>query len=314
MSEKRQMKQITMDTLEQAERKVSVGKLKKGVGALVVLLALAGGVYGAYRLVTGNVIASRFVVDKMNCPACVVTVQEVTGKLPGVVRADVSLAAKDVMVQFREKQTSAEEIQSAIANAGYPIKLDGLFSPEGSGINEKVVAVVNGKPIFQKDLNVPLNVMDKEVKEQAPAAALFSVIGKAIVLQAADKETVVVQPFEVDEEVEKIFKTRGGTREDFLVWIKANYGSPEKFNQIVGQRLGIRRFLDDHILAAVKDPEAKKRKAMEWMGTLFRDSNVRIVDDQLREKLHASVGQDEWNTFWPRMIGSDTDLKKLLTQ
>jgi len=308
------MKKITMDTLEQAERKVSMGKLKKGVGALVVLLAIAGGVYGAYRLVTGDVIASRFVVDKMNCPACVVTVQEVTGKLPGVIRADVSLASKDVMVQFREKQTSAEEIQSAIANAGYPIKLDGLFSPEGRGINEKVVAVVNGKPVFQKDLKVPLNVTDKEVKEQEPAAALFSVIGKAIVLQAADKETVVVQPYEVDEEVEKIFKTRGGTREDYLVWIKTNYGSPEKFNQIVGQRLGIRRFLEDHVLHGIKDTEAKKQKAVEWIGTLFRDSNVRIVDEQLREKLHASVGQNEWSTFWPRLIGSDTDLKKLLTQ
>ncbi len=314
MSDKRQMKQITMDTLQQAERKVSLGKLKKGVAALVILLALAGGGYGAYRLVTGDVIASRFVVDKMNCPACVVTVQEVTSKLPGVIRADVSLAAKDVMVQFREKETSAEEIQSAIANAGYPIKLEGLFSPGGGSIDEKVVAVVNGKPIFQKDLKVPFSVTDKEVKEQEPAVALFSVIGKEIALQAADKETVVVQPFEVDEEVEKIFKNRGGTKEEFLAWMKTNYGSPEKFNQLVGQRLGIRRLLEDYILDGVKDPEAKKHKAMEWAGTLFRDSKVRIVDEQLKKKLHASVGQSEWNTFWPRMIGSDTDLKKLLTQ
>ncbi len=314
MSDKRQVKQISMDTLEQAERKVSLGKMKKGIGALILLFALSGGVYGAYRMVTGDVVASRFVVDKMNCPACVVTVQEVTGKLPGVIRADVSLAAKDVMVQFREKQISAEEIQSAIANAGYPVKLEGLFSPEGRGINDKVVALVNGKPVFQKDLKVPFDVTAKEVKEQETPAALFSVIGKEIVLQTADKETVVVQPFEVDEEVDKIFKSRGGTKEDFLAWIQAEYGSPEKFNQIVGQRLGIRRFLENYVLDGIKDPEEKKRKVMEWIGTVFRDSNVRIVDEQLKEKLHASVGQSEWNTFWPRMIGSETDLKRLLTQ
>ena len=124
----------------------------------------------------------------------------------------------------------------------------------------------------------------------------------------------MVQPFEVEEEVEKIFKNRGGSKEEFLAWIKANYGSPVKFNQIVGQRLGIRRFLEDYILDGVKDPDEKKRKAMEWVGTLFRDSKVRIVDDQLREKLHASIGQSEWNTFWPRMLGSETDLKRLLTQ
>ncbi|MDQ7781230.1 MAG: cation transporter [Desulfomonilaceae bacterium] len=314
MSEKRRMKEITMDTLEQSEHKVSLGRLKKGIGALFMLLVLAGGVYGAYRLVAGDVVASRFVVDKMNCPACVVTVQEVTGKLPGVIRADVSLAGKDVVVQFRERQTSADEIQSVIANAGYPARLEGLFSPDGGGIDETVVAVVNGKPIFQKELKVPFNTADKEVKAQEPAAALFTVVGKAIVLQAADKETVVVQPFEVDEEVERIFKNRGGTREEFRAWITANYGSPEKFNQIVGQRLGIRRLLEDHILDGVTDAETKKHKAMEWIGTLFRDSKVLIVDEQLKETLQASVGQKEWSTFWPRMIGSETELKKLLTQ
>ncbi|MFH1116479.1 MAG: cation transporter [Pseudomonadota bacterium] len=314
MSDKRQMKQITMVTLEQAERKASLGKMKKGIGALVILLALSGGVYGAYRMVTGDVVASRFVVDKMNCPACVVTVKEVTGKLPGVIRADVSLAAKDVTVQFRERRTGAEAIQSAIANAGYPVKLEGLFGPDGGVIDESIAAVVNGKPIFQKELKVPFNVADKDVKPQETAAALFSVIGKEIVLQAADKETVVVQPFEVDQEVERIFKSRGGSKEDFLSWIRTWYGSPEKFNQIVGQRLGIRRFVEDHVLDGTNTPEAKKHKAMERIGTLFRDSNVRIVDEKLKEKVHASVGQSEWNTFWPRMIGSETDLKRLLTQ
>jgi copper chaperone CopZ len=308
------MKKITMDTLEQAERKVSIGKLKKGIAALVMLFVLAGGVYGAYRMVTGDVVASRYVVDKMNCPACVVTVQEVTAKLPGVVGADVSLAAKDVMVRFRNKQTSAEEIQSAIAGAGYPIKLDGMINPDGTGISEAVVATVNGKPVFEKDLKIPFEVTKHEVKAGNPAPVLFSVVGKEILLQAADKETVVVQPFEIEEEVDKIFKSRGVTKEEFFAWIKTNYGSQEKYNQIVGQRLGIRRLLDDYILDGIKDPAAKKQKTMEWIGKLFRDSDVKIIDEKYKERLHASVGQGEWNTFWPLMIGSDTDLKSLLIQ
>lgn len=314
MSEKRQMKQITMDTLDQSERKVSLGKLKKGIAAVVILLALAGGGYGAYRMVTGEVVASRFTVNKMNCPACVVTVQEVTGKLPGVVGSDVSLAAKDVMIRFRDKQTSPEAIQSAIANAGYPAKLDGLFSLEGQGITEKVVAVVNGKPVFEKDLKIPFDVGGTEGKSPETAPAFFSVVGKEILLQAADKETVVVQPFEIEEEIDKIFKKRGGTEEEFIAWIKTTYGTREKFTQVVGQRLGIKRFLEDYVLDGIKDSDTRKQKTMKWVGKLFRDSDVKIVDQNYKKKLHASVGQDDWNTFWPRMIGSQTELKALLNQ
>lgn len=314
MSEQRQMKKINLDTLEQAERKVSVSKLKKGVVALVLLLAVAGGGYGAYRIVSGEVVGSRFTVDKMNCPACVITVKEVTGKLPGVVGTKVSLAAKDVTVEYREKQTSAEQIKTAIAGAGYPIKLDGMFKLDGGGINEVVVATVNEKPVFAKDLKIPFDVTDKASQSREEASVLFSVVGKEILLQAADKETVVVQPFEIEEEVDKIFKSHGVTKEEFESWIQQNYGSREKFHQMVGQRLGIRRYLDDYVLEGVKNPEERQHKTLELLGTLFKDADVKIRDAKFREKILASVGQDNWKTFWPRMIGSQTDLKGLLLQ
>ena len=314
MSDTRHMKKISMDTLDQSERKVSLGKLKKGIAAFVIMLALAGGGYGAYRMVTGDVVASRFTVDKMNCPACVVTVQEVTGKLPGVVGSDVSLAARNVMVRFRDRQTSPEEIQSAIADAGYPIKMDGLFSLSGEGITEKVVATVNGKPVFEKDLTIPFEVIDRQGRAPEAASSLFTVVGKEILLQAADKETVVVQPFEIEEEVDKISKQHGGTKEEFLAWVKATYGTQEKFNQIIGQRLGIKRLFEDYVLYGIKEPAEKQHKTTEWIGKLFKDADVKIVDQQFKQKLHASVGKAEWNTVWPRMLGSQTELKSLLDQ
>ncbi len=74
MSAERQMKKIDLETLDREGRKVSLGKLRKGIIALVVILVIAGGAYGAYRLVAGEVVASRFTVTKMYCPACVITV------------------------------------------------------------------------------------------------------------------------------------------------------------------------------------------------------------------------------------------------
>jgi copper chaperone CopZ len=314
MSVEKQIKKIDLQTLNQADRKVSLGKLRRVGLALVVLLLLAGGVYGAYRLVAGEVVASRFTVNNMNCPACVITVKEVTGKVPGVVEADVSLAAQDVIVKFRDKQTNPDQIKEAVARAGYPIRLDGMFKPGGAGINEVVVATVNGKPVFQKDMKVPLDVDKAAPKDSDPASALFSTVGKEILLQAADAKTIVVQPYEVETEVETIAKNNGISQEQFLTQVKAVFGSKEKYFQVVGQRLGIRKLLDEHVLKGIEDPQERTRKTMEWAGTLFKDSDVQILDPGFKEKIHASAGQDQWKTFWPRMIATGTQLKNLLVQ
>ena len=314
MSVEKQIKKIDLDTLNQADRKVSLGKFRRVGLALVVLLFLAGGVYGAYRLVAGEVVASRFTVNMMNCPACVITVKEVTGKLPGVVETDVSLAAQDVIVKFRDKQTTPDQIKDAIAHAGYPIKLDGLFKPGGAGINEVVVATVNGKAVFQKDIKVPLDVDNFGQKGPDQASSFFSVVGKEILLQAADSKTVVVQPFEVQTEVETIIKNKGISPEEFLTKVTAAFGSKEKYLQVVGQRLGIRKLLDEHVVSGIQDPQERARKTMEWAGTIFKDSDVKILDPGFKEKIHAAAGQDDWKTFWPRMIASGTELKSLLVQ
>ena len=313
MSVERKMKKIDMDTLESAERKISVSKFRRAGVALVVIALLGSGGYAAYRMMTGQVIGSRFTVNKMNCPACVITVKEVTGKIPGVVETDVSLAAQDVTVKFRDKQTNSETIQEAIARAGYPVKLDGLFKPMGSGINEVLVADVNGKPVFERDLKLPFDVVKKETKYDVPSA-FFSVVGKKILLDAADAQLVVVQPYEVEAEVQRIFEQQGASREEFLSWISSSYGSPEKYYQIVGQRLGIRKLLEENVLQGVQDPSERKRKAVEWAGKLFKEADVKILDPGLKERVYASVGQDEWKTLWPRMIAQDTELKSLLVQ
>ncbi|MBI5252531.1 MAG: heavy-metal-associated domain-containing protein, partial [Desulfomonile tiedjei] len=255
-----------------------------------------------------------FTVNKMNCPACVITVKEVTGKLPGVVESDVSLAAQDVIVKFREKQTNPDQIKDAIAKAGYPVKLDGLFKPDGAGINEQVIAGVNGKPVFEKDLKVPLLVDKTGTPTKDAASSFFNTIGKEILLQAADSKTIVVQPYEVEAEIQAIMASKGIASEQFVNQVVEQFGSKEKYFQVVGQRLGIRKLIDEHVVAGIQDPQEKARKTMDWLGTVFKDSDVKSLDPKFKEKIHASSGQDDWKTFWPRMISSSTELKSLLVQ
>jgi hypothetical protein len=219
-----------------------------------------------------------------------------------------------VLVKYREKQTGPDQIKEAIAKAGYPIKLDGIFKPGETGGDKGVVATVNGKPLSAKDLNAPFRDDKSASKDKDDASAFFSLVGKEILLQAADAKTVVVQPQEIEAEVQRIYKSQGVSMDDFNAWIKATYGSAEKYHQIIGQRLGIRKLMDDNVLEGLKDTQAKNRKAMEWATERFKEADVKVVDLALREKLQASAGQVEWKSFWPRIIGRDTDLKTLLVQ
>lgn len=306
------MKKIEMRALERAHHLAWVGTLKRACGAFTLVLLLSGAGYAAYRFVTGSVIASRFTVNNMNCPACVITVKEVTGKLSGVVETEVSLAGQDVTVKFRDKQTNPETIQEAIAKAGYPVTLDGVFIPSGLGIGEPVAVEVNGKSLFEKDLTAPFEVIRQDGGSHDLSSAVFSVVGNRILLQAADAETIAVQPYEVEAEVQRIMANQGMSGDDFGAWIVLTYGSKEKYYQLVAQRLGIRKLIDEHVLQGVQDPGEKQRKTLEWAGRLLKEANVTILDPGLREKIHALSGQEDWKNFWPRMIAAESDLKNLL--
>ncbi len=308
MSDQRQVKKIDMETLEQAERKISVGKFKKILTGLVVVLIVAVAGYGGYWLVTGEVLASRLTVNKMTCPACVLTVQEVTGKIPGVIRADVSLAGQEVTVEFRSKQTDPEQIKGAIVRAGYPARVDGTFKPGGQGVDDAVAALVNGRPVFGKDLKVSLS-MDQKGKDEDESSRFFSSVGKEILLQAADKQTVVVQPYEVEQEVEALRQTLGLSKEELAQRAAREYGSVEKFYQVVASGISIKKLLDEHVLQGVNDPKERERKTLEWVGSVFKDADVKVLDPQVKAKMVAIAGQDDWKIFWPRMIGRKTELK-----
>jgi hypothetical protein len=167
--------------------------------------------------------------------------------------------------------------------------------------------------VFRKDMKMSLNP-ERKSKSGDIASAFFSAVGKEIILQFADTKTVVSQPYEIEEEIEKMRKTRGLSKEDFTTNITKKYGSFDKFVQVMAQALAIRKLLDEQIVQGIKDPKERERKTLAWVGTLFKDAQVEILDSDFREKLHASVGESTWRTFWPRMIGRETDLKTVLVR
>ncbi len=124
----------------------------------------------------------------------------------------------------------------------------------------------------------------------------------------------MIQPQEIETEIEALAKNKGASKEEFLAQITAGFDSNEKYLQVVGQRLAIRKLLDEHVLESIQNPQERKRKTMEWVGNTFKEADVQILDSGFRNRIQATVGQDQWKTFWPRMIARETELKSLLVQ
>lgn len=312
MSSNTKMKKITLDKLEDSSSKVKSANLKRFAIFGVALLVVGVAGYFAYGLYCGQTLVSRYTVNGLYCPACTVTIKEVTEKMPGIVGADVSLASQSVTVKYREKRASAENIGEAIAHIGYTVKLDGAYKPNLAEDKGVVIASINGKPLFNSDMNVPLTVDPQQAKKYETAESFYSNVGKELILQAADKAVIIAAPAEVDDEIKTIFETQTIPEEQFTKWINETYGSQEKFKQVIAQRLGIQKLLEDSAITDIQDPELRKAKVIEMLTELFRDADVKIYDNKLKEQIHAKAGHDDWKTFWPRMINADTELKTLL--
>ncbi|MDA8407638.1 MAG: heavy-metal-associated domain-containing protein [Deltaproteobacteria bacterium] len=314
MSDERQMKKISLDTLQDKDQKATTRKLYHILAIFTFLSVAATGGYFVYRMLSGDLVATRFSVNNMICPACAITIKEAMEKAPGVTGTDITLAGREITVQFYDKKTSPDQIKKVIEKAGYPAQSDGLFKLVSREKNDVLIARVNDRPILMPDLKTPLNVDLKSPGSCDLPSVFFSAVGKEILLQAADKENVIIQPQEVEAEIQKIMGRQAMTEDHFKQKVKDQFGSFEKFTQVVGQRLGILKLLEEKIPAEVQAPAQRRQKAVELIGGLFKASNVKIFDSNIRQKIYVIAGQDEWKVFWPRMIASDTDLKRLITQ
>jgi P-type Cu+ transporter len=63
---------------------------------------------------------ARFDIDKMSCASCVNHVEKAFKSVPGVIEANVNLAAKTGAVRFVSGATSPEALAKAVTVAGYP--------------------------------------------------------------------------------------------------------------------------------------------------------------------------------------------------
>lgn len=68
-------------------------------------------------------IATTFSVPAMHCTSCVILLEGLEDKLPGVVRVEVNLKRQQLQVWYDSEQVSEEHIMEAAKEEGYSLEL-----------------------------------------------------------------------------------------------------------------------------------------------------------------------------------------------
>lgn len=124
-------------------------------------------------------------VTGMTCASCVMRVEKVVKKLPGVASASVNLATEQASIRFDPAQLAPQQIQAAVEQAGYGIVTDrvelpvtGMTCASCSSRVEKALRKVPG--VLTADVNL---ATERATVVFSPAATGFSEL-KAAVEQA----------------------------------------------------------------------------------------------------------------------------------
>ncbi len=311
MSKKRKIKKIELETLEDTEKKAWKRKSKTIVSIFIILISISAISWGGYKIFENETLESKFVINNMTCGGCIGKVKRAC-TIPGVIETEVNLFTQTAVIKFKEKQTNPETIKAAIQKAGFPSILEGTVNNENKGVDEPVLASVNGQPIFRKDMEISLWSENGKTRQEK-TEVFFDLIAGHVFLEAAVTERLFTHPFHVLQEAEKLRKQQKLTRDQFQENRASEYGSFEKYLQIAGCRTSALK-VADRILMNIKDTNEKKAVLSKWLAERFQSLDVKIHDDNLKESLLASTGETSWGKIWPQIISRKTEIQNALIQ
>ncbi|MBI1360271.1 MAG: heavy metal transporter [Alphaproteobacteria bacterium] len=92
-----------------------------GLGGLAALVPLPSAAQTGAQA-PAKMRTTVFVVDKMTCATCPITVRTAMSRVAGVRSVEVDFATKRATVTFDPARATPEQIAAASANAGYPAR------------------------------------------------------------------------------------------------------------------------------------------------------------------------------------------------
>lgn len=240
---------------------------------------------------TANAALAEFQIEKLTCGSCVSNIENALAQLGGIDSVDVNLTSNRGRVTYDPSATDSGAIAAAITAAGYPASVRLQLDPQEydalqqkqaqlgqqylASIGDRLVARSDFEKIMRQRAGVAIS---SEQNNQLWQAVWKEVLQRELLLAAAERNRVIIQPGEVDAKLEELRQGHHGLEQ--LVAVR--YGSMENFRERLREDMIIERNLEDHVYAGLDDPRERQGRLQVWYAELQKEIEVMIFDPQLK--------------------------------
>ncbi len=274
-------------------------KLFLSIGFLLVALTLAAWLWYPSGPVLANAALAEFQIEKLSCGSCVNNIQSALSRLGGVGEVEVSLTSNRGRVFYDPQKVDSQKIAEAITAAGYPASLRLELDPqeyqamqqEEEKLGQAYMAKIGDRLFARADFETLLQqrsvgAVPRGQEDRLWQSVWQEVLQRELLLTAAEKNQVVVQPYEIEEKLEELQKGHEGL-EGLVV---KRYGSMDAFKNRLREDMVIKRTIEDHVYDGTTDPRERQDKLQAWYADLQRDTDVIIYDKKLKAATQGGGG------------------------
>lgn len=280
--------------------------LKKNV--VTALIALAVVTVSVYALFATRTVANaelamaELQVENMTCGSCVASITDALEKVSGVETVDVSVTTGIGKITFNPRQVDPNILADTVTAAGYPATLKQLLNSEQyhalrteeNRLATHYVARIGDQLISRSDFDQQVRQYQKsaglqqrpELSSRATVQAWQSIMQRALLLQSAEQNQVVVQDGEVALRVQQM---RQGMP-NFDAYIQSRYESNASFERQLKEDMIINRNIDQFVLHQEQDALMRQQIFNQWFQGLIDNASIVIYDPQLKQDAGTAGG------------------------
>lgn len=271
--------------------------------SVVAIVLVAGiGLFATDRDANASLAMSEMTVKKLTCGACVSNITTALAEVAGVESVDVSVTTGRSQVRFNPALVNAETIAQVVTDTGYPATVTRQLTAEQfqavqneeAKLGDIYVAKVGERLLARDEFEQLVNqkliaggFQDRpDMKAKIVNQTWQTLKQRILLLEAADKNQVVVQDGEVELKVEQLSKLLP----NFDNYVQKNFGSTDEFYRQTKEDLIINKNIQENVLAGVTAPTARQTKFNQWFKNLIGTAPVTIYDANLKQAGGSSGG------------------------
>jgi len=272
------------------------------LGTLAAAVVIAGGMFSFFTSANsstadkhGNFALVEMQVDKLTCGSCVKNISNALAEVAGIGDVDVNLSNGRARVEFLPERTDVVSVASTITKAGYPAKVLQIlsqaeyknFREDENRLASRFVGRIGDQLISREKFAQMVAELEGATRPGSGnilKSAWENILQRELLLEAANRNGVVVQDGEVDLEVQKIIGS--GKLSDSQ--IEDRFGGREEFHLWLKEKMVIERNITQNVVQDEKDALRRRTLLNRWYGDLVGRTPVAIFDPALKSIVAGS--------------------------